>query len=263
MSLSLDRISKNNKLKRKHSRTDKRGKIEDLKKLNSEHVEKFKKAGYFNKTDIHNTDSTQISKEVDLPWRAIREVKQMVDGSTGFSFSVTDKVVEEVTQTKASRILMHNRCWVSIFLFEYALRRACSEKGKKILNNEERSTRKNLIEQMYENKRRAEAHTSKISHFTNCSEDYVKDVISGRVEKGLTENERKDILKRDNHECQMCGSGKDLEVHHIIPVSDNGTKKDSNLCTLCSECHLNTAHGGNTAEVTYDSKKEFWNELEN
>jgi 5-methylcytosine-specific restriction endonuclease McrA len=262
MSLSLKRISNNNTLERKSSRSDNRGRVEDLRDLKSEHIEKFKRAGYFNITDIYNTDVTQINKEVDLPWRAIREVKQMVDGNTGFTFSTTDNIVEEISREEASRILINNKLWISIFLFEYALRKFCSKKGEEILKSRNRSTRKMLINQLYNNKKRAQAHTKKISTFTKCSESYVKDVISGRAEMGLTEKERVNILDRDNHRCQMCSSEDELEVHHIIPVSEGGSKNNNNLCTLCAECHLNTAHGGNTAEITYNSKDEFWKVIE-
>ena len=59
---------------------------------------------------------------------------------------------------------------------------------------------------------------------------------------------RKDALDRDGEQCQDCGLprgehretfDRDLEVHHITPVSEGGAKFDmENLVTLCVPCHL-------------------------
>jgi 5-methylcytosine-specific restriction endonuclease McrA len=59
---------------------------------------------------------------------------------------------------------------------------------------------------------------------------------------------RKDVLDRDGEQCQDCGLprdehrdtfDRDLEVHHITPVSEGGAKLDmENLVTLCVPCHL-------------------------
>lgn len=46
-----------------------------------------------------------------------------------------------------------------------------------------------------------------------------------------------ECLIRDNHTCQDCGSQKDLEVHHILPISQGGKNELSNLKTVCSTCH--------------------------
>lgn len=62
---------------------------------------------------------------------------------------------------------------------------------------------------------------------------------------------RREALERDDHECAECGMGRenhreehdrDLEVHHITPVSVGGAKFDlDNLTSLCVPCH-NEAH---------------------
>jgi hypothetical protein len=51
---------------------------------------------------------------------------------------------------------------------------------------------------------------------------------------------RDEVLRRDNLECQKCGTKhrKDnLEVHHIIPVASKGLDAPTNLITLCIYCH--------------------------
>ena len=45
------------------------------------------------------------------------------------------------------------------------------------------------------------------------------------------------ILIRDNNQCGNCGSNYNLHVHHIVPLSKGGTNKESNLRTLCENCH--------------------------
>lgn len=49
---------------------------------------------------------------------------------------------------------------------------------------------------------------------------------------------REDVRQRDQYECQLCGDGTELEVHHITPVCRGGAKFDPvNLETLCGDCH--------------------------
>lgn len=38
--------------------------------------------------------------------------------------------------------------------------------------------------------------------------------------------------------CAMCGSSENLELHHMIPVSLDGTSENENLIYLCHECHV-------------------------
>jgi len=52
-----------------------------------------------------------------------------------------------------------------------------------------------------------------------------------------------EVLERDEYECKnirsglVCHSKKDLQVHHILPLSKGGRTEKSNLITLCHECH--------------------------
>jgi len=50
-------------------------------------------------------------------------------------------------------------------------------------------------------------------------------------------NFREKVLKRDGYTCQICGSRRSLEVHHIVPRSKGGTNIVENGFTLCKDCH--------------------------
>jgi predicted DNA-binding transcriptional regulator YafY len=52
------------------------------------------------------------------------------------------------------------------------------------------------------------------------------------------EQRRKRVLKRDNYECQQCGTmDTELHVHHTTPISEGGGHELSNLTTICHSCH--------------------------
>lgn len=51
----------------------------------------------------------------------------------------------------------------------------------------------------------------------------------------------KSVKRRDDYTCQNCGKRDTrtwkLEAHHVIPISQGGSHRMSNLTTLCSWCH--------------------------
>lgn len=57
---------------------------------------------------------------------------------------------------------------------------------------------------------------------------------------------RYNIFKRDHHECQYCGKGKELTLDHLIPRSKGGKTSWKNLVTACKAC--NTKKGDRTLE---------------
>jgi 5-methylcytosine-specific restriction endonuclease McrA len=54
--------------------------------------------------------------------------------------------------------------------------------------------------------------------------------------KGVTLT-RQNIFKRDNFECQYCGTKKELTLDHIIPSSKGGQHTWANLVTACKSCN--------------------------
>ena len=48
---------------------------------------------------------------------------------------------------------------------------------------------------------------------------------------------RRRILERDGWRCQICGSMRDLQVHHLKHRSRLGDDEPDNLIALCLRCH--------------------------
>ena len=56
-------------------------------------------------------------------------------------------------------------------------------------------------------------------------------------------NTRYFVLARDNYRCQVCKkTGKILNTHHIIYLSNGGSNKADNLITVCTDCHTSKNH---------------------
>ncbi|MFZ1301633.1 MAG: HNH endonuclease [Candidatus Microsaccharimonas sp.] len=66
-----------------------------------------------------------------------------------------------------------------------------------------------------------------------------------RVNRGISESKRQEILARDDFTCQSCGKtiedGVRLHIDHTIPVSAGGSNDISNLRTLCQDCNIGKA----------------------
>ena len=53
-----------------------------------------------------------------------------------------------------------------------------------------------------------------------------------------TQNSEMRKKLRDIHSCELCGSSRSLEVHHIIPVVCGIDENDpDNMIVICSKCH--------------------------
>lgn len=72
------------------------------------------------------------------------------------------------------------------------------------------------------------------------------------------------VKQRDDYTCQNCGAkggrkgDTELHAHHIVPISDGGSHKKSNLKTLCEDCH-NAIHHNDKTAPTGNSRKSSKN----
>jgi len=65
-----------------------------------------------------------------------------------------------------------------------------------------------------------------------------------RLDPKAYEQLRQRVLQRDGWKCQVCGSCRNLHVHHIRFRSKQGSDDEQNLITLCSDCHHETHQHG-------------------
>ncbi len=63
-----------------------------------------------------------------------------------------------------------------------------------------------------------------------------EDLNSLRRER-ITEKVRHEVWRRDQGKCVRCGSSKNLEFDHIIPVSRGGSNTARNIQLLCESCN--------------------------
>ncbi|GAA3880589.1 HNH endonuclease [Haloarcula argentinensis] len=103
-----------------------------------------------------------------------------------------------------------------------------------------------------------------IADVVGCSKSYIRQFDYVYEEQkvlhrqGINSDLRDEILGRNDKTCVKCGSGCDIEVHHIIPRSQGGQNEIENLTSLCHSCHW-AAHGETWDKVNYESTEEFWN----
>ena len=51
---------------------------------------------------------------------------------------------------------------------------------------------------------------------------------------------RREVLRRDAHSCQYCGSNRQLTLDHVMPRSKGGTHTWDNVVTACEGCNSRT-----------------------
>ncbi|MEX1011938.1 MAG: HNH endonuclease [Balneolaceae bacterium] len=49
---------------------------------------------------------------------------------------------------------------------------------------------------------------------------------------------RRNIMRRDSHQCQYCGIGSNLTLDHVMPRSRGGRDSWENLVTACTGCNV-------------------------
>ena len=63
----------------------------------------------------------------------------------------------------------------------------------------------------------------------------IEQLVENRV--AISSEVRREVWRRDEGKCVKCGSRKNLEYDHIIPVSKGGSNTVRNVELLCEECN--------------------------
>ena len=126
----------------------------------------------------------------------------------------------------------------------------------KVVETERDTARQNLRIKQEEN-RLKELEIEQL--MKKASIDKVYDKGLKAIERGkVTDKVRREIKKRDNYTCQICGASQltdpnlKLEVDHIVPIDAGGKSDPSNLWTLCRKC--NRSKGAKPLEVFLGAK---------
>lgn len=257
---SLEQIVKSDTLNRKDTYTDTTKHIKELSVINSEVENTLNQSGYYRLSDIALVNKNILRTETNLPDNAVSELYEMATSNYNVPYLESGSIVESCSRKKAIKSLIESN-WLDIILLEYSLLSYIRNKTKEIYIDEKCNTKNELILLFKDALDNPIEYIEAILFCTNSSEKYVRDVLSGRIKYSLTDKEKETILERDEYKCRICFGEYNLEIHHVIPVANGGGKYDKNLCTLCSDCHFNIAHGKNTSHISYNSQDEFWNDI--
>ena len=146
------------------------------------------------------------------------------------------------------------RCNPELHTFEFKIPRYCSERnlGEHELKHAMNVLRQNGFVEFYRHDRTIIAYVMPnddlylISNNTPAppSFDLLNIVQNRNAEKGYARF-RKEVLKRDQYQCRICGSKENLEVHHIKPFAKYPKLRTvvSNGETLCNKCHKSLHKG--------------------
>jgi 5-methylcytosine-specific restriction endonuclease McrA len=81
------------------------------------------------------------------------------------------------------------------------------------------------------------------SFHPGCTADAYKKSRPKKRKANTPDDLRSSVLLLDGHRCRFCGVRRDgsLHVHHVFYRSQQGPHEQSNLISLCDECH-DTVH---------------------
>lgn len=63
-------------------------------------------------------------------------------------------------------------------------------------------------------------------------------IIEPRRRAPVPKETRSALMKRAGRRCEKCRTSRNLTIHHIDPVSNEGSNDLDNLSLLCKSCHL-------------------------
>src|SRR5258708_34981357 len=150
-----------------------------------------------------------------------------------FTWDKHGQQIRQYCSIKCSRLGSRNRLnmiciwckksfWIRASRLKYVNIRCCSKKCSNALRQSTKKSRSEILKK-YNNKPEVKLKKQEY-HFGGFYKEKLRD----------------QAVKRDNFTCQICGSKKNLIVHHYD--GDRLNNILSNLVTLCRECHP-TVHG--------------------
>jgi len=74
-------------------------------------------------------------------------------------------------------------------------------------------------------------------YFRSANTGLANKPIGVTHERNVSEQTKSKVIARDGGHCVTCGSTRQLEVDHKVALMNGGTNEESNLATLCDDCH--------------------------
>ena len=139
-----------------------------------------------------------------------------------------------------------NKWWLEIFGEKYCVENGLIFLGKDCIDNwKKENTVCNTCHAYEPYTERTISHKYKRNYYYFCSsnckatfrEENPELFHEGYHRHSIPSDLRKIIWKRDGGKCVKCGSDRELEYDHIIPVTKGGATSEKNLELLCSECN--------------------------
>lgn len=65
---------------------------------------------------------------------------------------------------------------------------------------------------------------------------------------------RQMVYDRDGHKCVYCGTGEDLSIDHVQPLTNGGLNRKENMVTSCRPCNVAKADGKAPRRITRASR---------
>jgi len=82
----------------------------------------------------------------------------------------------------------------------------------------------------------------------------------------MDEDLRARVLKRDGFHCAVCGSIRNIQIHHVFPKLRGGEDTFTNLVVLCSQCHSQWEenfryHFRKLERIRDESQSMYWEDV--
>lgn len=211
--------------------------------------------GYTHFSDIFLAEREILDKEFSQTYGSnfTDEIVEFADKQVTIEARIQDTTVPYDTENIKNNLLS-STTWVELLYAEYALCKMAENEFAEFATDN--ASKKDLIKDLHE------LSVEIIAWYCDTNEQYVKLVLSGRVDANISDALRTEVLDAYNNNCVLCKRSSNLQVHHIEPVSNGGSSEKENLCVLCHDCHYNIIHDEDTKSVSYDDPEAFKKQIQ-
>lgn len=162
----------------------------------------------------------ETQKALEDHRRGLAALQSFLTNHEMWSKCMTEPVSVLLSNPQAAKGIFGRVVTESLFLFEnvfYEVGGPYSEDDRKLLLIDFVKRRRRKVEQL-----RSECNEGKATEIQR---------------RPIPEEVRHEVWRRDQGKCVICGSNRDLEFDHIIPVVRGGSSTARNIQLLCETCN--------------------------